>query len=186
MYNPHSWYWIVGPGNKVFSSALGEYVVGNDPTYLAWLSRNNPTKISSELELLEVLDQQAPEVVANFPLGLLSFARKKQNLCILGGITVNVGSAKSPIKIFCETDNSSRANLHGLHLLAQADPNFTTTWVGEKDFTTLTSVQILSMVQDVHKFIQKSYKVLAQVLTDIQSGKITTKQEIEQAAWPKS
>jgi hypothetical protein len=56
-YNPAKWYWIVaGDETKVFSSAVGNFVLANDATFLAWKGDGTlPSRIASEAELGEVL-----------------------------------------------------------------------------------------------------------------------------------
>lgn len=56
-YNPHNWYWIVGGDEtKVFSSASGDYVPANNPTFVAWKADGTvPSRILNEDELGEVL-----------------------------------------------------------------------------------------------------------------------------------
>lgn len=59
-YNPQDWYWIVaGSTTEVWSSKRVQYVAVNDATYTAWLAAGGvPTKISSALELIGVLQIQ--------------------------------------------------------------------------------------------------------------------------------
>lgn len=56
-YNPLNWYWVVNNSTtEVFSSAAGDYVPVDDPTYVAWKADGTvPTRIASEAELGEVL-----------------------------------------------------------------------------------------------------------------------------------
>jgi hypothetical protein len=57
LYDPRNWYWFVGGDlTKVFSSASGDFVLVNNPTYTAWVNAGGvPTKIASAAELGEVL-----------------------------------------------------------------------------------------------------------------------------------
>lgn len=56
-FNPSNWYWFVaGDTTKVFSSAIGNYVLVSDPTYQAWVTQGNRTStIASEQELYDLL-----------------------------------------------------------------------------------------------------------------------------------
>lgn len=58
-YNPANWYWKVGdksPGTQVYSSAVDDYVLLTNPTYIAWLaSGGRPTNIDTEQNLADVL-----------------------------------------------------------------------------------------------------------------------------------
>jgi len=66
-YTPADHYWIVnGDETRVYSSARAQYVSVDDQTYVAWLAGDGgrvPTRIVSEEELLDVLREQAPEVL---------------------------------------------------------------------------------------------------------------------------
>lgn len=65
-YNPQNWYWYVGGDtSKAFSSASGDYVPSNDPTFTDWVAQGNvPTAIDSEANLGEVLAPYAIRPVA--------------------------------------------------------------------------------------------------------------------------
>lgn len=56
-----NWYWFVaGDTTRVYSSALGNYVLPSNATYLAWLASGGVvTKIDTELNLGEVLSRGA-------------------------------------------------------------------------------------------------------------------------------
>lgn len=56
-YNPRQHYWHVGGDEaSVYSSALGDFVQTDDPTYLAWVASGRlPSRITSTDELGEVL-----------------------------------------------------------------------------------------------------------------------------------
>lgn len=56
-YIPGNHYWIVGGDEtKRFSSAVGDYVLADDATYLAWVENGGvTTRIANEQELGEVL-----------------------------------------------------------------------------------------------------------------------------------
>lgn len=57
--NPANWYWSVsGKANQVYSSAVGDYVPIDNPTYVSWLALgNSPTSIDTEANLGEVLSK---------------------------------------------------------------------------------------------------------------------------------
>lgn len=56
-YNAANRYWIVNNSTtEVFSSAVGDYVPVDDPTFVEWKADGTaPTRIASEAELGEVL-----------------------------------------------------------------------------------------------------------------------------------
>ncbi len=62
IYIPSNHYWIVaGDETRVYSSALAAYVTLPNAGYTAWLAEGRlPTRIASEVELWQVLAQQAP------------------------------------------------------------------------------------------------------------------------------
>lgn len=63
-YNPLNWYWFVGGDKtKAYSSASGNYVQANDPTFVAWQEDGTlPTNILSEAELGAVLAGYYPSI----------------------------------------------------------------------------------------------------------------------------
>lgn len=66
LYNPNNWYWrVAGSTTQVYSSAVGDYVLISDPTYVAWLTSGGvPTNIDSEISLGAVLAQHLLRPVA--------------------------------------------------------------------------------------------------------------------------
>jgi hypothetical protein len=52
-YNPANWYWAVaGDAARVYSSAVGDYVLVADPAYVLWRQDDTrPTPIASVDEL---------------------------------------------------------------------------------------------------------------------------------------
>jgi hypothetical protein len=56
-FDARNWYWFVaGDPTRVFSSASGDFVLVNDPTYTAWVESGGvATKIASAAELGAVL-----------------------------------------------------------------------------------------------------------------------------------
>lgn len=69
MYHPQNWYWIVGGSTtKVYSSAVSNYVLVSDPSYLAWRAGNTPTPIDSEANLGAAL---APYLLRPIPANVL-------------------------------------------------------------------------------------------------------------------
>jgi len=56
-YNPFNWYWKVGSDtNRVFSSAVGDYVPTSNATYVTWIADGTKaTNIDTEANLGDVL-----------------------------------------------------------------------------------------------------------------------------------
>jgi hypothetical protein len=56
-FDARNWYWrVAGSDTQVFSSASGDFVLVNNPTYTAWVNAGGvATKIASAAELGEVL-----------------------------------------------------------------------------------------------------------------------------------
>lgn len=88
------------------------------------------------------------------------------------------------VPVYCSTDPDSKANLAGLFLLAQINPSMTVEWVTGMDSETLTGPQISQMAILVGLFVQATFTTLATVLDGIAALTITTKAEIDAAAWP--
>jgi hypothetical protein len=62
VYNPADWYWIVaGDGAQVWSSRLAQYILVDHADYVAFLGNGSlPSRIASEAELAEVLNEHYP------------------------------------------------------------------------------------------------------------------------------
>jgi len=186
-YNPKDWYWIVaGSTTQVFSSARQAYVPVTDATYLAWRAANFPTQIISEVELIAVLAQQAPGVVLPSNAGLIGYAIGKQQAIAAGGISVAISSS---VTIEASTDTASLALLSTAVAVAQSNPSATTPWV-QKNGTpvSLNAGEVLEILAAVSAFIQSTFATLSAVITAINGGTITTRNQVDVPpsgpAWP--
>lgn len=80
LYNPRDWYWIVvgGPEDHVWSSRRKAYVPGDDADYGTFLALGRrPTRIASEGELADVLNEQYPEGSPRAPRHLAPLAFRR-------------------------------------------------------------------------------------------------------------
>jgi hypothetical protein len=181
-FNPRSWYWSVATKTGyVFSSASGTYVPTTDATYTAWTAQGYvPTQAANEQTLLQILAGLAPDIVAQFPAGLIAYAQKKQQAISAGGVTVNVGPLGSPLNIEASTDPASLIMLQGAATLAQASSTQTFNWVQSNGATvTLTAAQITQIFGAVAAFIQSTFTALSQVVSAINAGTITTRAQVD-------
>jgi hypothetical protein len=191
-YSPSNWYWVVaGSTTQVFSSASGTYVAVSDATYVAWLAAgNSPSRIASEAELSAVLAKAAPGVVVGSPAGLAAYAAAKQSVIMTGGISVNIAASGAPQMVEASTDPASLVLLQGAVSIAQANPAATFQWVPSTGApVTLTATQINTIFGAVSTFLQETFTTLAEVLTAIGVGSITTKAGVDAPpspipAWP--
>lgn len=186
IFTPSNWYWTVaGHDGFVFSSAAADFVPFTDINYISWIADGGvAAAIASEDDLADTLEQIAPDVVPQFPAGLVAYAKRKQQALANGGVTVNVAASGSPVLIFCATDSKAKANLAGLLLLAQVDSAITVEWINGTTATSLTAAHIATMGVLVHRFDQATYTALAAVLVGIAATTITTQAQIDAAAWP--
>jgi hypothetical protein len=92
-YNPRNWYWLVGAdADRVYSSAIGNFVPIANADYTAWLSAGNlATRIGSEADLGEVLAayQLRPEA-ANVLDGYQDAHSRKLTLEIVAKVLFNL------------------------------------------------------------------------------------------------
>lgn len=61
-YDPYHWFWVVGSNaTQVYSSEAVQYVSVGNSQYVSWLALgNNPSRIGSEQELWDYLNDKAP------------------------------------------------------------------------------------------------------------------------------
>jgi len=92
----------------------------------------------------------------------------------IGGITVD--------GMTIDTSRTSQAQIQGAYSIAQANSSATFQWkTGAGQFTTLTAAQIISMAQAVAAFVQSCYAQEASVVSQINSGTLTTIAQVKAA-----
>jgi hypothetical protein len=177
-FDPANWYWIVaGSTSRVFSSATGAYVALSDATYQSWLAEGGtPTRIASEDELVDMLQTRAPNVVAQFPAGLLAYAAAARFAKETGGITFN-GAA-------VQTDRETQAQLSGAYNYVQVAPSATIQWKqADGSFISLNAAAITAVATAVAVHVQACFGAEATLAAGINASPpmVTTKAAIDAA-----
>lgn len=194
-YNPHDWYWIVGnSATHVYSSKRNIYVPITDDDYVHFkASKEITTKIPSEVELWDVLKNIIPEQFPDFLFDgktfvqsspddltkkqLISYAADKRWEKEVGGIVVN----NMPVA----TDDRSKQMIMGARIAAESDSKFTTSWVGaDGTVSVLTAPQIIAISDAVLDHVNEVFTEFAQVKKDVDSGKITKSDKVDEVLAP--
>lgn len=115
---------------------------------------------------------------------LVTYALTKQTRIIEGGLTVNVGTAQSPVNVSADTDTAGRADLSGVVQLVSLAPNSTVTWYQPAGAVTLTAAQVVQLGTAVATFVMEAYAASAAVQGAIAAGTITTYAQVDAHAWP--
>lgn len=80
------------------------------------------------------------------------------------------------------TDDRSKLMLLGARALAEIDPAFTTQWaLPDGTSVQLRADQIIAISLAVAKFVDECFKTYAQLVTEIQSGQVTTLSQVRVA-----
>lgn len=178
IYNPADWYWIVGnDATQVYSSARAASVPASDSQYLAFLARGGgATPIASLAELAEVL-------AAQYPAGMLTtYANAKQWGLAIGGYTITLSGVVCTFQSYPE----SMTLITGKAVrLGQPNPPATIEWQFATGSVTLSAADFMLAANAMADFVQATFDtLLTEVLPGLAVGTITTRAQIDAAAWP--
>lgn len=110
---------------------------------------------------------------------LLSIASQKQKSYSDAGVSVNVAlDGQSPIILKADTTVAGRSDLSGLVDRAKADASFTDQWVQSDGTYTINATQIFQVDAAVKSYISATYLTFGVVQNAINSGAITTAEQI--------
>lgn len=186
VFTAHNWYWIIGGDtSKVYSSATNTYVSANDATYLAWRSwGNSPPDIATEADIwMYVSDKQPdwmfdgttfsqPAIGAYTKSQLTAYAANARWRKEIGGISLQ--------GIPVATDDRSKQMILGARLAAQANPDFTTSWVGtDGNVYPLNGAQLIGVSDAVLAHVSNCFTLFATVKAAIADGSVTTITEVD-------
>jgi hypothetical protein len=169
-YHADNWYWIVGGDTtQLWSSAKAGYVPAADIDYAAFLAAGGaPASIASLDELTEVFKQQ-------YPGGMLStYAvdvrwRNETGGIVVGGVPI-------------ATDDRSKQMIVGARIAADADPNWSTEWVGaDGNVYPVTATAMIAISDAVQAHVNDCFVTYAAVKADIDAGTIITREQIDAA-----
>lgn len=194
-FNPFDWYWVKPDGVTLYKSRAQGYVTATDADYKAWSADGSaPTLWPKDMSGVQT-DAAMQAVLSDhgllLPDGnqtaamLTAYAEAKQAALVAGGYAFNLAAAGQPAEfVRADTDIGGRLNLAGLVSLAQLNPSFTSVWVQAGGGLTLTAAEIVALGVAVGTFVEQTYQALAAVLAGISSGAITTRAQVDAAAWP--
>lgn len=105
---------------------------------------------------------------------LYTYAAQKRWEIETGGITLN------GMSVF--TDDRSKSLILGARLAAESDSEFTTEWKGvDGTFVTIDAPTIIAVSNAILEHVRKCFATEAGIIADIESGAITTIEEINNA-----
>ena len=85
------------------------------------------------------------------------------------------------------TDRDSRAAvMQAISAIDMGVMSSPITWKFENDFAELTRDQLVSLAEAMAAHVQACFDLQAQLTADIESGAITTTQQIDEADWPET
>lgn len=124
----------------------------------------------------------SPTFTAPQLIGLLVAAQIK---ALATGITVNVAAPGDPaINILCDGTADTRASLAMLALYGQINLAGTKTWIANNgQSTTLTGLELVNLATKIGGWITDTYSILAANMTLIETGVITTVEEVDAIVW---
>lgn len=115
---------------------------------------------------------------------LVNLARRRRQLIARYGVKFNVGTHDQPVMVKVSTHHDARMDLGDHAYLASRDIYYRGTLVDEFGIIELSGQQFLDLERHVALFIAETHKTLASVVTDINSGRIRKKSQIDKALMP--
>ena len=124
------------------------------------------------------IPEPTPEVISPeaAKAQLMAYANAKQGAIEVGGVTIS--------GVPVSTTDGGRIELSGAVSLAQLVPDHVFDWVTPTGKVSLTASQVIGVGQAVGLWVQTTYTALGNVIDAIIAGSITTKDQIDAAAWP--
>jgi hypothetical protein len=183
-------YWIIGGStSEVYASVTNTLVPADDADYAEWAAHHAASPIVNEAELADVLRSYGtplPEWLLASPSfiqptpgtyskdQLRSYAGYARWSKQTGGIVVN--------SIPFPTDALTLGSLNSYYIYATDKQSSTFSWkLPDGSFVTLNTQQIKDLQTGVSKFGQDCFACEDQVLFGIESGTITTLEQIDTA-----
>lgn len=182
MYDPTNWYWRADD-DRLYSSARQSLIESDDSAFLAWVADGRratrwPVDADGEQTDAALQDVLAPHGLTLWPVPLkeklTAYAAAARWQKEIGGIVV--GGA--PIA----TDDRSKQMIIGARLAADADPAWTTQWVGaDGSVHPVNAAAMIAISDAVQAHVNACFVTYASVKSAIDAGDITTTEEIDDA-----
>ncbi|MCP3471437.1 DUF4376 domain-containing protein [Bradyrhizobium sp. CCGUVB1N3] len=174
-YNPTDWYWLADDG-RIFSSSKQTKIASDEADYAAWSGMGGvPTAWPRDIQgnqtdraLQEVLQPYNIFVTLEAYAAYVRWTSETLSLVINGYV---VG-----------TDDRSKLMIIGARNAAGNDPQFTTDWVTEDGrLVPIDARQMIDLSDGVQDHIGSCFAIYSQVKAGIDSGAITTHEQINDA-----
>jgi hypothetical protein len=191
---PTGWFWKASDA-RIYSARAESVVDSSDADYQAFLAGGLAPAAWPLDEVGNQTDEAMAALLAPFGLyltvedSLIAYATRKQQQVAQGGFLVNANSGGSPLLVSVDTSPayanylSSAAQLAQL-MLAGTIPSSNINWVQDSGTVALTPVQVITMGVAVGAQVQQSFTVLGELISEIKSGGVTSREEIDAAGWP--
>lgn len=170
MYDASKWYWYIGSDEtQAWSSRLAAMVPADDPEFVEWRRHEAPSRAVRMEDLRAVLAEQYP------PGTLETYTVFKRWQKEQAGITLSSGK---PIK----TDDRSQAKITGAYIAMQVQSSAVTSWAyADGSVAEASAADITAMNTALLTHINDCFSISADVLDQIASGTITTREQIDAA-----
>lgn len=172
---PANHYWIRDDG-VIYASASQSIIASEDGAFAAWKAAGNrPTRWPVDTDGVQTV-AALQDVLTPYGLfaDMLAYAANVRYLKEIGGITVN--------DIALATDDRSKQMIMGARVAADANPDFSTPWVGgDGVIYPLTSEQVIAISNAVLAHVASCFATFAEVKAAIDAGTIATTAEIDAA-----
>jgi hypothetical protein len=188
--NPFDHYWIIGGSTaEVYSSAKNVMLPASDPDYVEWAAMRIASRIGTVEELAEVLQtrQALPDWMFNADSfiqpsedtyskeQLKAYSDDKRWQKEQGGITATAGF---PIR----TNDRAQAKITGLYAASKEAPGVVTPYhAADGSIQQLDAAGMYALNSDLLTHINNCFEVSADVHGEIDTGTITTLEQIDAA-----
>jgi Domain of unknown function (DUF4376) len=181
---PADAYWKVSDhGDAIYSSKRNIYVPASDPAAVAY---GDVATVPNEAEIWEMVKPFKPEWLWNGETmsqpaedqytkdQLQNYNTKRRFETCDGGMV----ASGVPVR----TDDRSRNFMQGARTMAEADPDFTTTWYGsDGQFYPIDAAKIIAITDAVGAHTNNCFTVYSQLSNDILTNSVTTLAQIDAA-----
>jgi hypothetical protein len=176
IYHPSNWYWLADDG-RVYSGPKQQPVESTDEDYLAYVSEGQivrpwPRDIDGEQTTAALQDVLTPYGMFADLKGYAASVRYAKEVagCEIGGVTY-------------PSDRETQAKLTAAALFAQVDNAQTFQWkLAAGSFSeSLSAAQMIAVAAAVGGYVNACFAQEAGVVAEIDSGTITTREEIDAA-----
>lgn len=191
---PLGWYWKASDA-RIYSAGAQDIVDSSDADYQAFLAGGLAPAQWPVDQIGNQTDEAMAALISQWGLSLnpkaalVKYATDKQQSIAQGGFEVDANPGGSPLLVSVDTSPayanylSSAAQLAQL-MLAGTIPSSSINWVQDSGIVALTPAQVIATGVAVGAKVQQSFTVLGELIPEINSGAVTSREEIDAADWP--